>query len=523
MAQIHYRANLSAASFPLNSALGGRTVIYPQYDHNAVNALVSEKDLDKETSVPHIFFAHNIFPTADGYQSVDFDLAVAAYPTSAEEFTQIVSVRDVQGNVVYIAATKSKKVFFYRAPNYTWNHLFTFSGLPGYTPTDVQLTVAQVGGVAYIYVANWNCYKYNFNTNTLEETVLNGVDMLTILGITSSQGYLIAYSHDSIAWGSLLDPTDMEPSLATGAGGGSIEQIRGRIVACVYNITGFIVYTSANAVVAVYSGNESYPFNFREISNSGGILSTDYVATEANSGTHYAFTTSGLNQITPIETKSVLPEITDFLTAKVMEDFDATTRVFSRTALSSPLAKKLTFIADRYLVLSYGVGTYSHMLVYDTFLDKLGKLKIPHVNVFEWAGHKTVDADVVKTSFGILDSDGKVLTVNFSPAVGTYTGLPANAAPVLILGKFQFVRSNFIQLDRVEVETGNASDTLTCHALPTLDGKNFQPAVAGVVNVASDYVKNFFFKVAGLNISTLFAGKFNISTVILHFLVHGER
>ena len=517
MGQLTYRANLSAPTIPFTVASSGRHTIYKQYDQNYVPPMISDKDLDKDIGVPQAIYAHNILPTGDGYQAVDFNLEV--YKLAGDRtFVQVVSVRDVDGNVAYIGLTTEKKLYYYRPPFFTWNYLYEFAS--DHLPT---LTAAQVSGVSYIFASNWNCYTYNFTNNTLEEAILNGVEMLDIIGITSVQGYLIAYSTDSVAWGSLLDPTDMEPSLATGAGGGTVEQIRGKIVSCVYNITGFIIYTTANAVVAVYSGNEAFPFNFREINNSGGILNTTYVANEANSGTHYAFTTSGLQQITAVETKSVFPELTDFLTSKIFEDFDPVTRELIHTELTTPLAKRIAFIADRYLVLSYGASSLTHMIVYDSFLERFGKLKVPHVSVFEWAGHATVDADVTKTSFGILRSDGSVLTVNFTPAAGTWAELPAASRPVLLLGRYQFVRSNFIQLDRVEVETTYQSDDYDCYALPSLDGKNFSTPVLGIENVTSDYVRNFFFKAAALNFSVLLAGKFNLSTLILHLSVHGER
>lgn len=517
MAQITYRANLSSPTIPFTVSNSGRHIIYKQYDQHYMPPMVSDRDMDKDVGVPQAIYAHNVLPTGDGYQAVDFDRQV--YKLAGDKtFVQIVSVRDVAGNVVYIGLTTENKLYFYRAPFFTWNYLFTLGAT--HTP---NLTVAQVSGVSYIFASKWNCYTYNFTTNALEESAFNGVEMLDIVGITSAQGYLIAYSEDSVVWGSLLNPIDMEPSLATGAGGGTVEQIRGKIVACVYNITGFLVYTTANAVVAVYSGNEAYPFNFREIANSGGLLNANYVATEANSGTHYAFTAAGLQQITPVETKGIFAELTDFLTSKVFDDFDPTTLTLTHTELTTPLNKKIAFIADRYLVVSYGSSELTHMIVYDTFLERFGKLKLPHIAVFEWAGHATVDADVTKTSFGILQEDGTVVTVNFSPAAGNWDELPVDSRPVILFGKYQFVRSNFIQLDRIELETTYVTDDFECYAIPSMDGKNFGAAVAGAENTVTDYVKNFFFKAVALNFTALLLGKFNLSTLILHFSVHGER
>ena len=517
MAQITYRANLSSTFIPLTTISQGRSVIVKQYDSNFLPQVTSDKDLDKDTGVPQILYAHNVLPTGDGFQSVDFNSHVAPPAGALRFFTQIVSVRNTDGEVAYIGATASGAMFYYRAPNYQWTQFTTFAGSP---PPAINMTVAQVAGENYICVANEGVYTFNFTTNTWENKVLLGVDMQEVIGITAAQGYLIAYSKDSVTWGSLLDPLDMEPSLVTGAGGGTVEQIRGRIIVCVYNITGFIIYTTANAVAAVYSGNEQYPFNFREVSNSGGILASHYVATESNSGTHYAFTTSGLQQISPVETRGVFGEVTDFLTSKIFEDFDNDTNTFTTTVSPNALLKAVNVIADRYLVISYGLTYFTHAIVYDMVLERFGKLKIPHIQVFEWLGHRTVDADVAKTSFGFLLSNGQILTLNQSPNPGDYVGAPE---PAILFGKFQFVRSRYLQLDCVDVESIRDTDTFTCHSLTSWDGKTFNTPAAGYLDATGAWVRKFLFKLVGMNHSILFKGKFSLSSLVLRFSVHGER
>ena len=70
MAQITYRANLSAKSFPFISDNWGRTVIVPQYDNTFNRELSSQEDSDRDVGIPQAYYMHNVMPTAQGFQSV---------------------------------------------------------------------------------------------------------------------------------------------------------------------------------------------------------------------------------------------------------------------------------------------------------------------------------------------------------------------------------------------------------------------------------------------------------------------
>jgi hypothetical protein len=90
---------------------------------------------------------------------------------------------------------------------------------------------------------------------SLVAVTLTGLVAADILGVVGVSGYLIAWTKSVIAWSSLLSPTDFTPSLATGAGGGSVQGARGDIVVCLAHTVGFVVYTNQNAVAA-YSFSE---------------------------------------------------------------------------------------------------------------------------------------------------------------------------------------------------------------------------------------------------------------------------
>lgn len=525
MSQIVFRANLAATGFPLTVDLAGRTVVVRGQDQTHVPTIQSSKDMDKDTGIPQLIYCHNVMPTGDGYVSVDYNQNIAP-PNVIEIFSQIVVMREMKdvvsggaSKLAYIAITNSGHLYYYVAPNSSWTRLADITLL-----TDAKyLTTAHVSGVSYLYIANMGCYTFNFDTGALAPVTLTGLEVSDILGIFSSQGYLCAYTVDAVAWSSTITVTDFEPSLSTGAGGGKVEQARGAIIAVESNITGFIIYTVSNAIVAVYSGNERYPFNFREISNSGGIAHPLLVSRGANSGVHFAYTTGGLQQVSPVEAKAIFPEVTDFLSSKFMDDFDPITDTLNKTTLTStPLLKQVNLIADRYVVISYGAIAFTHALIYDIVLERFGKLKITHMAAFEWQYHKISDLDLAKSSIGFLTVFGEVVTVNFSPTAGTYTAQTNNQA-VAILGKYQLVRSRHTTLHTVEVESVRDGDSFSCSILPTLDGKTWLSPIAGALNNVTSLVKKYFFRYTGLNHSILLKGKFTLSSLIIHASIHGRR
>jgi hypothetical protein len=260
----------------------------------------------------------------------------------------------------------------------------------------------------------------------------------------------------------------------------------------------------------------------REISFSGGLVSLANVTRESNAGFHYAYTTSGLQQIAPQKTESILPAVTDFLSAKVLEDIDSSTLTISRTSLSNPLNKSVAIIADRYLVISYGYPSLSHAIVYDIIAKRFGKLKIPHVISFEWWGHAVADTDRVKNSLAVLQEDGTVLTVNFSRVTGTY-GLAGSHRPLALLGKVQYTRSRLTTLHAVDLENVYEGNFFEFYDLPSLNGKTFEAPVAGTENLLTYPAKTYYFRNTAMNHTLAFKGKFDLVSVAVHISIAGRR
>lgn len=378
------------------------------------------------------------------------------------------------------------------------------------------VTKATISGETYVASEGHGIFQYDFTTDTLLWRMAAGVDPTAILGITGSNGYLIVYSTDSVLWSSTIDTLDLIPSLATGAGGGSVEDAKGPIKRCVGLTSGFLVFTAANCVAAVYSANVRYPFTFREVPNAGGISDLSLVTDEADSTAVYAFTSYGLQQISSQKAQAVMPELSDFLTGKRFEDFDSNTLTLSTINLTDPIKKRVEFISGRFLVISYGVGSFTHAMVYDTALQRFGKLKLAHVSTFQYGFLDAEDADTPKKQVALLQSDGSVKTLEFAAAV-------TSPDSVVMLGKFQHIRQRTLQLDGVSLESIDSVSSCSVYDLPTLDGKTFLSPVLGHDTGNSGLAREYKFRTAGSNHTILIKGTFRLNSMLIIFNVHGNR
>jgi hypothetical protein len=506
MAQITYRANLSAKSFPFVSENFGRSVIVSGQDQNFVRQVVAAEDQDKDIGIPQLYYCHNVMPNAQGWQSVGYTSILPA--SGVTNFISIFLIRDGSDNKSFLGITATGDFYISDGTGAPW--IYKRAGVAG-----KLVTVAYVAGTTYIYVANTGCYNYNWGTGLFVVVTLSALTAANVVGITYSAGYLIAWTTSTVAWSSTLDPTDFTPSLTTGAGGGAVESARGAINYCVPHTLGFIIGTADNCVAALYQNNIRYPFQFREIVNSGGMTSLDLVSWDANSSGLYAYTTSGLQLISTSQTQTIYPEITDFISGRYFEDFDDGTNTFSTTVLSAAMLKKVSVVADRYLIISYGLTELTHAIVYDIILKRYGKLKLTHVQAFTYHLAAAGILETPKQSCGFLKKDGSVSIIDFSIGSPTLNG-------TMILGKYQYVRARTMQLDQIFLESIRATQNFTLSVLSALDGKNNTLSVP-VLTYSSGLAREYSTRAIGINHSLLFQGGFVLDSLVLQFNIHGKR
>lgn len=520
MAQIKYRGNLTAKAFPLLSTNFGRSVIIPGSDQNVTprTPQATQDDLQTDRGIPQIYYAQNAMPTAEGIQSIGYQQQVSIQSSG---FINIYVLIDSTGTKVY---------FSHKADGTSW--VLTIGGINWVQTTFVaasagkQVSIATLQGQTYIYFATVGCYIYDVGSNTLIPIVLTGITLATTLGIVNSSGYMLVWSSSAIAWCSTIaralitDPIDFVPSLVTGAGGGNVESARGKITYCISHYLGVIIYTTDNAIAAIFSNNARYPFNFREIVGAGGLSDPSLISSEAQGGAHYAYTTSGLQLVNISQGTSVLPEITDFLAGEYYEDFDDVTISLSYIQLSAPMVKQINYVSDRYLLVSYGVGSLAQTIVLDTKYNRLGKLKLPHTATFEFKNNIPETTDLPRKSIAFLQDSGMVFTVNFAIQAGFNRG-------VIFLGKYQVSRTRFTTLDEVEFENIFIADTAHADKFRvwdaySLDGKT-TTLKEGYLSYHSPNISKYTWRVTGVNHTLIVMGNFNLNSIMLSLHVNGRR
>ena len=527
MSQIVYRGNLSAKAFPLLTDFQGQTVIVPGPDNTFNRSLVSQEDLDRDVGVPTLFYCHNVLPAPFGFNSVGYESTIPALLPAVNSFTD---AKILRSNAISSSQNGPR---FYFAPQPSGTHYTFILGGTKWVPVTAStpypagtiITYATLQGISYVFFSGIGCFKWDSATNTMIAVTLTGLVAANIIGITSYQGYLIAYDTSNIYWSSVLDisyvtnSVDFVPSLTTGAGNLRPEGAKGPLTFVLPATFGLAIYTTSNIVSAVYSGNSRYPFNFKEVVASGGCTSGDFVTYDANTGNQYAYTTSGLQTVTATATQTVFPEITDFLAGQDFEDFDETTLAFSTQTLTSPMKKRLTSVADRYLIFSYGVSGLTHCIVYDMTQKRYGKLKIDHVSCFEYEYLDPALADAPRRSIAFLKSDGSVSIVNPSVTFGGSKG-------VILLGKFQYVRSRMLTLEGIEFQS--VHDNQACQLWNmvsvsggTLDSTTLYPMYD--VTPSGENQQTYKGHKTGKNHSILMVGGFFLSSFVLTFHIHGRR
>jgi len=415
-------------------------------------------------------------------------------------------------------------------------------------PQNAFVTTAFVNGKTYIYYQNIGCLYYDQVNKVMQSVTLSGLTNSDIKGITSANGYLIAWDDTTVAWSNVTNPEDLYPSLTTGAGGGPVQYCNGKIMFCLAISGGFLIYCEKNIVSASYTANVRYPYIFSEVAGSGGCQSPSEVTWQGNLSYHYAWTTAGIQQLNKSSSELLFGSATDFLANLTFEDFDESSLTIALTYLSSPLNTRLSIVMERYVIISYGMNypNFTHALIYDLALKRWGKLKINHRACFEWnapsiygqveygellnisygqlanttygqLANKGVNlTEVAKKNIAFLQKDGTIQIVDFD-LVGTV------ADGVLILGKFQFERNKFVIHNRTDVESVLNGNTFDAYILNSINGKDMLAAAKMVTLLEGQMIRKFAKRTTGQNFSLLFVGAFNLTSVLIDVSMAGER
>lgn len=471
MAQTPYRANLSSAIFPLSLSLAGSTVVVPGPDNN-YDRRVDPEGEQKDAGIPQAVYLENVIPTANGYQSVGYEIL----GPSAPGITFDVNFKSYRVAVIdgytYLFGTILGVDIVYRTSDpglslwsdatATWSAFAGFPYIEGYGSYNT-LSQAIVRGTQYIYVRNGNTFGSVAGT-TLTDLggSLSGISVADINSITTSNNYLIAILNDgSIAWSSTTNPLDFTVSLVSGAGSITPEAVRGDIVAAHTIPEGFILYTESNSVLARYTGNARYPWKFTELANSGGHASERLIAAPKDSAAHFTINAQGsITQISADGAVRIAPEVSTYLrTFSASYDlYNKTTRTFDTTPAYLS-AYEIMFLANRYLIVQFQPTGSSPItpkctIFYDILLRRYGRLGALPIFFWDDSSHiycLTTTGKVCQLEFDVHNDDASVLWDS-----------------VIALGKFKYVRSRRLEVDEVIV-TGELP-SITSAILSSISG-----------------------------------------------------
>lgn len=540
MAQISYRANLSSAIFPMTLARAGRSVIIPGPDQN-FDRRVDPQGEQKDAGIPQVIYMENVLPTSNGYQSVGYkpvtnavlpfiDMAIIELKLPGVTYPEILAFRVSGGTEVY-------RLFID-----TWQ-LVTQVGAAVTVSSERAISYGIVKGIVYIFHDD---ALFTYSTNGTSGTISNITATILPLGaMTGAKGIVGSYNYLLFLAGtssltvyrsSTLSAVDFQPSLITGAGSEGITNTQGNGVMLRANPAGFLIYTDNNVISSEYTGNVRYPFRYTPVKDSVGVLYPWEVYSDVDESVQYLVNRSSTVQALDSKiARALAPEVSEYFERGISFDsFDYTLNTF--TVLPIPTNQE-TFriynLNSRYLFISYKESTfdllpgqYDAAFVYDLLLRRYGKIRKRHshlVTMKEPFSNKLI--------LGLINNFTRAcftweLNVNDSDAVDT--------KGVILLGKFQYVRSRDLCLDELSFESGQVLTSagapapfpgnFTVRTYPTRNGKDFLPAETPYYRTddSSAAVANYFCSTEGRNISVLVKGAFDLCSVDLTFHIGGE-
>ena len=476
-----YRLNLEAAQFPLLSYYFGPSVVIrtkSDNDYIVTDAYTGNAIANAEVGIAQPLYMHNVMPSSYGYESVGYRTEVrpAAGLAATGAYNRITLLRNRAEQRHYMSTSPGNRSLLYDK-DYGWIGA-NISG-PAGLPTNAPITTGYVNGVTYVCFEHEGIYEYNTETRTLQPVALKGINAYAVKGITANANSLIAYDDRTIYYSSFVDATDFTPGLTSSAASANPQTIRGAITVCLPINNGFVIYTTHNAVAALWTGDTSYPWTFREIPGSAGVLSSEHVSHESNYENHFAWTTSGLQIISAQGAAPFAVELTDYIAKRYFEQWDllnweqagplptfsgrgqvaaatakkhwpcdyTTGGVLTQFPLDVSARVKLNYVGSRFLAISIGTpNTLRIIIVYDLALKRWGKLMIDHTDVFEYSPPGGAPPEPLR-SFGILQKDGTILTVD-RDVIAQHTD------SVFLFGRIALARDADTSIRNFKIATG---------------------------------------------------------------------
>lgn len=561
MPQIAYRGNLSAATYPMTLSEAGRAVIIPGPDNN-FDRRVDPQGEQSDAGIPQAIYLENVFPTANGYQSIGWIKPTTGMTVPAGAGNRISRVVEVKAKQTFIGPGLPETIV--DLPLFVWTGGDLTTGPGGYNTVTVSGTgfpsgaryfsTAVIRGICYLMAGTGlDAELYTVECATVNNITLTNItasvtpanfldDKYTICG---SNNYLLANDSTTCYWSSTTTATDFVSSLVSGAGQIDPNSSDDALLFLKDTFNGFYVYAQNNILLAQYTGNSRYPWKFTPVKSSTGISAYPWnIFGSVDTAGHYVVESNkNLRVLQGAESIPAAPALSDFLFRVPNQTFfDYATNTFTESTQSTGVPTIYLYL-NRYLIVSVN-GTndtgaadekYTHAIILDIQYQRYGKIKLDHSFLFtvskganqfytpqeEWLAFVNKQTNEIR--FLNLDI---YLTKTFN-VVGNLASYEAMQS-VLILGKFQHVRSRMIQMEEVELEgpqnkTLISSPNFSALIIPSLDGRNFNTPLPLTASYNSGGLITYPVHTVGKNVSLVVKGAFALNTVQLRYQIRGDR
>jgi hypothetical protein len=496
-----------------------------------------------ELNVPRLLYCENVLPVAKGLMSVGYGQQAAAISPSTTLCDQAIQLRDAAENQYTFCPALGANYVLDPNTN-TWSSVNPFTYTAG-----TLVTRAYVNGRTFICYEKDRIIEYvggafvTLSTGTI--TWPTGITMANVRGIAGASNYLLFFTDIAVYWCSPLNIFDFF-TIDQGAGNQTPIDIKGQITTMLPCSGGFIIYTARNAIGVQYTNNGNSPFVFKEIPNSGGTSTWERITADSNDVGHYMWGTNGLQQVTLQAATTIFPEVTDFLVGDQVESWNATTKDVVKTQLGGPFSVKLSYLAGRYLLISYGQlrNDFDNVLVLDVPLQRWGKLKINHADCFMYtyptaAGSWNYDqlvgfyadlgedtyADLgisrllvtpAKRGIAFLKNNGEIwiLATDFSQT---------NSLGVIVVGHLQERHKALMTMLSVECEGLRDVPAPQVTLLASANGNARDNIWPLPLRNANGEFKNYAKRITAKNFDIAVEGTFVLTTLLIQYLNHGYR
>ncbi len=536
MSNTTLRVSLNGADMPFLYRDASRAVVLPGADPIRY---YGRPQGSADWNIPQLLYCENVMPISKGLLSTQFQELIPA--SGNTDFDQAITLRDKHENNTLLTPAKGKN-YLLDISTGTWASSLAF------TATYKLVTRGYTQGRSFIMYEKEKLFEYDGVTGALVDrtgslVLPTGFVLADIRGIGAASNYLLLFTEIDVLWSSPTDPLNFDRSLNNGSGYQTPEDARGQI-SCILPVAGgAIIYTLRNAVAVVFTNNAALPFVFRGITNSGGVASYEQIAYDADEQYQYVWGSGGLQQVSLQAAQSVFPEVSDFLTAGRYETYNYTTHAVDETELGTYFAVKLTYVAQRFLVISYGPtpGTFTYALIYDTALSRWGKIKLDHVDCFTYP-YPNIMGDLAyselfvdytglgegtyaELGIGVITIAPPKKGIAFLATTGAITILVMDYSVrsqkgAIVLGQIQHVRDRLTTLQEVELE---GVDDVQLFALVSMNGKTLDRSVEFLAIATDDEYRQYAGRETGKNINLALEGSFQLTGLLVTVAKNGRN